>query len=203
MINCYLLKVIWAVFCWALLHLDRWNYIHLPSPLAIGKINEMLVSLPPTFSWGKCWQPRINVAIDLPVISKGTRQVLPLLAGEMGRQQPLATLWVWLTGLRCLDWLGRLRQRGRFSWDLQPGDWPTLVLKSQSHGHSQVLQPWQAVGLSRSVISSTQWGWRSLPWWLGEYEEMCFVNIFYLSTKVNVMFLSEKPTKFTDIKTEA
>lgn len=112
MINCYLLKVIWAVFCWALLHLDRWNYIHLPSPLAIGKINEMLVSLPPTFSWGKCWQPRINVAIDLPVISKGTRQVLPLLGGEMGRQQPLATLWVWLTGLCCLDWLGRLRQRG-------------------------------------------------------------------------------------------
>ena len=44
-INCYLLKVIQPAFRWALLHLDRWDYIHLPSPLATGKINETLVSL--------------------------------------------------------------------------------------------------------------------------------------------------------------
>ena len=165
----------------------------------------MLASLPPPFSWGKCWQPRINVAIDLPVVSRGTRQVLPLLGGETGRQQPLATLWVWLTGLRCLDSLGRQWQRGRFTWELQPGDWPALVLKSQSHGHSQILQPWQAVGLSRpQLFHPHNEAGDPCPDDRGEYEKRCFANVNFLSKyNVNVMFLSEKLTKSTDIKTEA
>lgn len=167
-INCYLLKVIQPAFRRALLHLDRWDYIHLPSPLATGKINETLISLTLTFSWGKCWQSRINVSIDLLLVSKGVDKTSPPTAGRGDGERAASGHFLGpahrpvLSGQVEETVAERLIHLGSTSWRLAgpssgvPKPW-TLSSSTASTSYRP---------LQTSVTSSTKWGWRSLMGWL-------------------------------------